>query len=263
KDKTFKQSLSSVYQLPTIKKDGGNVYVHMENFATWFSLFTNEKPNSLIKQFGQSALLDLKVNEDSKLVLNGFSVEGPSKNFVLSAFKDQTPIPFQLKQVVSNRSLMLISYGISSGAEFNERLKSMKSNAGDSLAILSKSLTVDFTKLFASFSGEIGISWLEERNETVSKVLIVNNNTKEGIAEWVKAFNVLSNKLSVDTVFHEVYSDYQIMEVPVFRFPEKLLGPLVSGFDHTYYTSSGNALYMAEDIQVLKKFLDDLNREDT
>src|SRR5690606_11986881 len=59
KDKTFKQSLSSVYQLPTIKKDGGNVYVHMENFATWFSLFTNEKPNSLIKQFGQSALLDL------------------------------------------------------------------------------------------------------------------------------------------------------------------------------------------------------------
>jgi hypothetical protein len=49
----------------------------------------------------------------------------------------------------------------------------------------------------------------------------------------------------------------------VFRFPEKILSPFVSGFDHSYYTVSGNTLLIAEDLEELKYFLEDIDREDT
>ncbi|HYF70051.1 MAG TPA: hypothetical protein VD884_18045 [Ohtaekwangia sp.] len=260
--KNFKHALSSVYQLPKLKKDGGNVYVHLQNFAKWFSLFTNEKPPYLTKQFGQSALLDVKINDDHNLVLNGFSVErSATDNFVLSVFQNQTPVPFQLKNVVPNRSLMFASYGISDGRSFYEGIKNIKSPDTDSLNTLSKSLNIDFENLFESFSGEIGVSWMENRDETFSRVILINNG--KGIDEWMKASNAIANALSIDTIFFEKYGSYEIREIPAYRFPEKLLGPFVTGFDRTFYTSSGNTMFMAEDLAILKKFLNDIDNEDT
>src|SRR5690606_21988453 len=57
--------------------------------------------------------------------------------------------------------------------------------------------------------------------------------------------------------------DYEIREIPAYRFPEKLLGPFVTGFDRTFYTSFGNTMFMAEDLAILKKFLNDIDNEDT
>ncbi len=259
---TFLKSVSSVYQLPKLKNDGGNLYIHLQNFANWFSLFTNEKPDYLVRQFGQSALLDVKVNEDKKLVLNGFSVEKSTKdNFVLSAFQNQSPIPFALKQFVPNRSLIFASYGISDGSTFFTGLKKIRQTQADSLASVAASLNLNFADMFSGFNGEVGISWAEGRKESVSKIMLINNT--KGIKSWMNTLNTLSQKLSIDTVFYEKYGEYEIREVPIYRFPEKLMAPFVHGFDRTYYTSVGNVVIMAEDFEFLKKYLDDLDKEDT
>jgi hypothetical protein len=260
--RTFRKEVSSVYQLSKLKNDGGNVYLHLQNFANWFSLFTNEKPNYLIKQFGQSALLDIKLDEEQKLVLNGFSIEkSATDNFVLSTFQDQSPIPFTLKHFVPNRSLVFASYGISDGKTFYEGLKKIRKTPSDSLTTLASSLKLNIDNVFSDFTGEIGIAWAEGRKESVSKLMFVQSS--KGINQWLKTFNSISEQLSIDTVFYEKYGDYEIRDVPVYRFPEKLLGPLVTGFDRTYYTSSGNVLILAEDFELLKKYLDDVDREDT
>jgi hypothetical protein len=249
-------------QIPKIKKDGGNLYVHLQNFSKWFSLFSKESSDDLTRQFGHSALLDIKLNEDQKLLLNGFSVErSATDNFVLSAFQDQSPIPFALKQFVPNRSLLFASYGVSDGKTFYDGIKKIRKNKIDSLAIISSNVKLDVGSIFNSFNGEIGISWAESRKETVSKILLIQNS--KGVDPWMKTFNSLSEKLSIDTVFFEKYGDYEIREVPVYRFPEKLLGPLVSGFDRTYYTSAGNVIIIAEDFEFLKKYIDDVEKEDT
>jgi hypothetical protein len=259
---TFRKSLSSVYQLKKISKDGGNLYVHLQNFASWFSLFSKESSDNVTRQFGQSAFLDVKLNEEQKLVLNGYSIErSATDNFVLSAFQDQSPVPFTLKQFVPNRSLLFASYGISNGKSFFEGLKKIRKNTTDSLTLISSSLKLDVGAIFNSFNGEIGIAWAEGRKESVSKLVLIQNS--KGVESWMKTFNALSEKLSIDTVFFEKYGDYEIREVPVYRFPEKLLGPLVSGFDKSYYTSSGNVIIIAEDFEFLKKYIDDVEKEDT
>jgi hypothetical protein len=82
-------------------------------------------------------------------------------------------------------------------------------------------------------------------------------------ANWIKTMNALSAKLSVDTIFIERFSEYEIRELPIYAFPEKILWPLVSGFKTSFYTTVGNTLLISEDIEELKKVLDDYDREET
>jgi hypothetical protein len=264
-DTNYKERLGSVYQLPRIKNDGGNVYLSLKNFSEWFSLFINEPPSPLIQYFGQSALLDVKVSNENNFVLNGFCIDSVAhSNYILSAFRNQVPVPFGLKQFVSNRALMVVSYGVSNGSNFYRDLQSFhRRNAvvRDTLAKLSKSLDVDFQQLTSSLSGEIGVCWMEAKGQQTSKILIINST--KGADAWVDAFNSMSQKLSTDTIFYEKYSEYEIRELPLFRFPEKLFWPLVSGFNTSYYTTQGNTIFIGENLDELKRYLEDIDREDT
>jgi len=264
-DKNFRSSMATVYQLPKVKSDGGNIYLNLKNFTQWFSLFTNDAPSALVQQFGHSAMLDVKVNDNNDFVLNGFSIDSASRpNYILSSFSSQTPVPFTLKQYVSNRALMFASYGISDGASFTRDLEAFtKKNTyiRDTLQQIARSLKVDVSKLRSNLSGELGVCWMESKGQTTSKILIIN--TQKGSDEWISAFNSLSQQLSIDTVFYEKYSDYEIRELPLYRFPEKIFWPLVSGFNTSYYTKLGNAVFVGEDLEELKRFLEDIDREDT
>jgi len=262
---TYKERLGSVYQLPRVRNDGGNVYVSLKNFAEWFSLFINESPSPLVQNFGQSALLDVKISNDNNFVLNGFCVDSIThSNYILSAFQNQVPVPFGLKQFISNRALMVVSYGISNGANFQKDLQSFNKGQRanrDTLAQLSKSFNIDFKGMMSNLSGEVGVAWMEAKDQRTSKVLVINS--LNGVGSWIKTFNALSEKVSIDTIFYEKYSDYEIRELPVHRFPEKIFYPLVSGFNTSYYTSAGNTIFIGEDLDELKRYLDDIDKEDT
>ena len=262
---SYRDRLGSVFQLPRVKNDGGNIYLSLRNFAEWFSLFINDPPSPLIQNFGQSALLDVKISNDQNFVLNGFCVDSITHtNYILSAFKNQVPVPFGLKQFVSNRALMVASYGISNGSAFQKDLLSAtKGNRAilDTLAQISKSLSVDLQEMVTTLSGEVGVVSLEGRGGRLSNILIINS--VNGVDTWHNTFNALSEKVSMDTVFYEKYSDYEIRELPLYRFPEKLFYPLVSGFNTSYYTRLGNTFLISENLDGLKRYLDDIDREET
>jgi hypothetical protein len=261
----FKSELGGVYQLPKIKNDGGNIYLSLRKAAEWLSLFSSDEPTALIHQFGKSALLDVKIGGTDNFVLNGFCLDSASNpNYILSSFSGQKPVPFTLKPFVSNRALMFASYGVSDGERFTRDLRSFSRQnrpLGDSLQKISETLKVDVDKLTHSISGELGVCWMESKGQTLSKVLIINSPASTG--DWITAFNTASQKLSIDTVFFERFSTYEIRELPLYRFPEKILWPLVSGFNTSYYTSVGNVILIAEDLEELKRFLEDIDREET
>ena len=262
--KNFRAELAAVDQLHTIKKDGGNIYLNLKKAAQWISLFTNDDPSLLIHQFGQSALLDVKVSDNSNFVLNGFCLDSAQNpNYILSSFSSQQPVSFNLKQFVSNRALMFASYGISNGKNFSRDLHNFNKNniaLQDSLKKISDTYHIDPEKLTSTLSGELGVCWMESKGMTLSKVLIINSSNTN---EWMTTFNTLSERLSIDTVFYERFSDYEIRELPLYRFPEKVLWPLVSGFNTSYYTQSGNSIILGDNLEELKRFLEDIDREET
>ncbi|HTF20073.1 MAG TPA: hypothetical protein VK658_18495 [Chryseolinea sp.] len=262
--RSFGEEISEAYKLPTVKRDGGNIYLNMKKATQWLSLFTNDEPSLLLRQFGESALLDVKISDKTNFVLNGFcldSAQNPS--YVLSSFSSQKPVSFNLKQYVSNRSVMVATYGISDGKSFSKDLKAFNVRmrpAADSLARIADIYKVNLADLNATITGEMGLCWLEAKGNTLSKVLILNSSNPD---QWINTFNTLSAQVSLDTVFYEKYADYEIRELPVFRLPEKLLWPLVSGFNSSYYTRLGQSIIIGDDLEQLKRFLDDIDREET
>jgi hypothetical protein len=264
-EESFKTRTSSTQYFTQIKKDGGNVYLNLKGFAQFVSLFTKEAPSQIIQKFGQSALLDVKQDEFQNFILNGFTQDSTlHTNQILSVFRNQKPITFSIKGFVSNRTILFANYGVSDGSLFFSDLKLFNEAnhfANDTLAQMEKSLRIDLQKFRNNLSGEVSVSWVEAKKQKTSKVIIINS--KNGTDQWLSTLNTLSEKLSIDTVFYEKYAAYEIRELPLFRFPEKIFSPLISGFDNTYYTFVGNMILLAEDLDELKLYLDDIDKEDT
>jgi hypothetical protein len=258
---SFKNKLGEVYQGHTVKNDAGNIFIHLKNLTQWFSLFTAEAPPDVIQEFGHAALLDSKISE-GKFILNGFCSQSADNKTFLSTFSDQQPVALNLKNIISNRAILVSSYGISDGKKFFERANEKKKNPhADSLRIIFKEFNEDPSKIYDNLTGEIATCYLEGRNESLVKVLIIQD--QKNITHWEKLFNKASETTTADTVFVDVYSNYQIHEIPLYRFPEKVFYPLVNGFDNGYYARVGSALCIAEDIQELKSFLSDIDQENT
>ena len=263
--KDFKTEIGNVYNLPTIKKDGGNIYLNLRKIAQWLGLFSPDVQSLMIHQLGKSALLDVKVSDKSNFVLNGFCLDSArNPNYILSSFSSQNPVSFNLKQFVSNRALMFASYGISDGKSFARDLKAFNNgnqSLRDTLQKISDTYKVNTSSLTTTLSGELGVCWMESKGKDLSKLLIVNSPAS--VDEWMTTFNTLSEKLSIDTVFYEKFSEYDIRELPLYRFPEKILWPLVTGFNTSYYTRAGDAIIIGDNLEELKRFLEDIDREET
>jgi hypothetical protein len=256
----FRSSISGVYQLPRVKNDGGNVYVQLSNFTRLLSLFTGQSVNPLLKNFGSAALLDSRM-ENGRMVLNGFSAQSEN-NMFLSAFSDQVPVPFSLRNLISNRAIMVSSYGVSDAERFFARAGNLSRKRNrDSLNLILKEAKVDAAPLLKQFTGEIAMCWLEGRSESFVPVLMIHDNN--GIDKWADMFYRISESNVTDSVFIDRYSNYSIYELPVYRFAEKMFDPLVEGFTISYYVKTGNAICMSEDIEELKAFLQDIEQENT
>lgn len=259
---TFRNKLGGVYQLPNIKKDAGNFYIFLPKIAEWLSVFSeNIKENKSVTNLYNASLLDIKPGENS-LVLNGFTLNLSGAPSVLSVFTEQNPTSFDIKQYVSNRTMVMMTCGISDGEKFEAGMSShpMRRFLQDTLRQLNTSLGFDLKELYKAIDNEVGICYVESQRQKLSTILLIEASQPE---IWMRELNKLSDRLSVDTVFYEPYAGYEIREVPLYKLPEKIFSPFISGFDHCYYTSLGKYVLIGENLEDLKLFLDDIDREET
>jgi hypothetical protein len=258
----FRKTNPETQRLPRITGDAGNVYIHLKHFSEWLAIFLpdNTKPFPM----GKSAVLDIK-SVNNSLVFNGFSLDSASySSYFLSIFRNQSPVSFSLKNYVPNRALTFMSYGINDGAAFSDDLKRFtavhRPHLRDTLNKISATLKFDWKDLLSQVNNEIGVCVVESpRNQGLSKIVMLETTAPQ---VWLKQLNAISEKLSADTIFYERFSDYVIREIPVYRFAEKLLWPLVQGFDHTYYSSIGNLIILGDNLEELKLVLEDIQEED-
>lgn len=263
--KGFRELSKGTPSFATIRDDAGNIHFQLRLLTEFLSVFTGPASSSLKLPLAKFTVLDARASETS-LVMNGFSVDTTSSRsqFLLSVFNHQSPVSFGLKHLISNRTVAVKSYGVTDGDAFSVELKRFGSlhnrSMTDSLVRLTASLQ-DPGKLLSTIADEFAVCSLESsRGDGVSQVLLVESSDP---AQWLNTMDNLSDRFSLDTVFHERYSDYEIREVPIFRFPEKLLWPFVTGFDQAFYTSIGNVILIGDNLESLKDFLADIEDEET
>lgn len=249
-------------QFTSIKDDAGNLYIKIQKLNELLSIFVKDLSQEDFS-LGKSALLDVKTGENS-LVLNGFSTDSVDHSrYSLSIFQHQSPVSFGLKGLIPNRAVAVKSYGISDGKSFAGDLQkfvsSKRAHLRDSLNQLSERFKLDLNNLPAQVSDEIAVCFFEA-SQNMSSVALIETTQP---AAWTKSFDKIAKQLSIDTVFYERYGQYEIREIPFYGFTEKLLWPLVRGFQHNYYTVIGKVIAIAEDAEELKQFLDDIEADDT
>lgn len=253
---TFKNHIREAAVLPTVKNDAGNIYINLKGFSDWLSVFSESQ--SVFPAIGQASVLDIKQRQGN-LTLNGFSIprtEDP--HAILSSVKEQTPVPFMLKNLVSNRSLVVTSYGISDGIELFKNIDlSKRKDIQDSIRSFS---TIDLASMFSGLGREIVTCYLESAGQSIARVLLFNTSNSQ---EWLKSFDLLSKASEQgDSIYLERYSSYEIRQIEINNLPEKLFKPLVNGFQQTYYTSIGNTILLSDRVEELRKFLEDIDKEE-
>lgn len=258
----FNKVNPEIRKLPRIDGDAGNMYVQLKNFSDWLSVFVPGLDQSFA--VGKSALLDIKSRENN-LVLNGFSLDSAAySDYLLSIFRNQSPVSFSMKNYVPNRAVTFTSFGINDNAAFAHALERFVSDhrprLRDSLNRIATGLSFEWNDLYHQISDEVGVCLVEGMDgQRQSKILMIE--TKDADL-WIKNLNAVSERFSEDTVFYEKFSHYTIRELPVRKFPEKLFWPLVQGFEHTFYTAYDNMVFMGDNLEELKFFLDDIAHED-
>jgi hypothetical protein len=248
--------------MPKMRNDAGNLYIHLGHLAEYLTVFVPEAGMDFIKTFGKAALLDVKGTNEN-LVLNGFSLDDPVAGSVLSVFGEQTPTPFSIKSLISNRTVLLSSYGVSEGGRFREQLMKSKLRSAavnDTLSRLANAHKLDLDALYSSIDDEVAIAYVEKGSKELSRIMIVE---AKDTAPWKKCFEALADAYSTDTVFFEKYAGYEIREIPIFQFPSKIFTPFVSGFDQSFYTLTNNTIIIGDGLEELKAFLADIDKEET
>lgn len=260
----FKDKISSVHRLSQENSNAGNIYLQLSNFTDWLSLFYSHD-NSLPEVLGRSTSLTVKP-EPGHIVLNGVSTDTADQSkYLLSVFHRQSPVSFNLKDLIANSTIALKSFGVSDGASFRSDLRTfVTGNAPgviDSLDLLGKTAHVDFSELYNSIQDEVGLCHIESfKRQKMSRVLIIETAKA---TTWLSAFHKLAESFSIDTIFYEKFGDHELREIPVHRFPEKLFWPLVKGFDQSFYTSLNNTILIADNLEDLKRFLTLIEEDET
>lgn len=253
--RNFGTTLSGVQQFPNVKNDAGNVYINLNGFSQWLITFLQE---GQVSNSGMASLLDVKINSNN-IILNGFSsVDGANTDQLLYYFFDQSPVSFSLKRYASLRALAVTSFGITDGRNFFDRLPISKRNAFlDSIRVIGE---IDPEELYSGLGKELAICYFEDRGDKLSKVVLLSASNA---GQWLNAFDRLAVATEKeDSLYFEQYSTYEIKEIDLMNLPQKLFKPLVNGFERTYYCQIENTILLAERVEDLRRFLDDIDREE-
>lgn len=248
-----------VIGLPTVKNDGGNIFIRTQELSNWVSIFSNDQ-NRLSIDLGYASVLDVKAAEDA-IVLSGFTgVDSVNRNSLLSLFREQSPVQFDLRRLVSNNAKTVASYGFSNSAALGKRLQTMIESGKRVQLMTSLRLTQEKLELlYGQLDQEVVVLQIESVGQTVPVVMI----ELKGTSDWVSFFDEVDSRDPSDSTRIEKFSDYLIAKAGRPEIVELLLPVIVNKLDDLHYTLVGNVLMLAEDAETIKTVLDDIDEENT
>lgn len=256
----FRSVAGNAFHVSSVRNDAGNLYINVEKLLEWLSVFASDARITNMK-LANAAMLDIKV-ANKAIVLNGFctGVSRAGKS-LLTAFEDQEPTSFTLKNLISNRTFFMVNYGFDNGASFFRNLNTLFPPPQDSVDASLRSFAVDMGEMYNAAGGNLSKAFVESRGHAYGTVGLLQT---DDIQVWLNQFDKVSRASETgDTLFFEHYADYALREIELRHFTRRVFFPLFDGFEQTYYTSVGNTLIFCDDLEELKRFLDDIGNEDT
>lgn len=260
-EQLFRNLNSTLFRLPTLKTDEGNVYFNISNVENAVKLFLRPEGSKNDISLMGSGLADLRLNEKGVL-MNGF-VEVPD-NSLLDLFVSQEPQAIDFDQLVSNNVSSVVHFGFSNTNKWfdQQRIYSKSGNKRsiDSLENELKRLSVSIESLRKSIGNQLATCYLENDGD---KVTILKLRDDVGP---VSVFDELASKVSTekrDSLYLENYAGYQIKLIDYQNLLYQLFYPLSEPSSQSYFVRIGSFLILSENVERIKSFIDDIDSENT
>ncbi|MEM7549758.1 MAG: DUF3352 domain-containing protein [Bacteroidota bacterium] len=264
----FKELNPSNSGIVNIENDEGNLCVNYKQLGFLLSTFSSPEFSSYIKELGQvatSGFLDLKIDSE-RLLITGFSFSKRVSEF-LSIFENQQASPIRIHQFVPNRTGIFFHFSISDQTLFSKKFEDYRkqnSNLQSSASRLKKEYDYDPSSAFDWIGNEFGLCVFETiTNELIPRLAVVEITD---VGEALNQLNNLSEKSSLssgDSIYLEKYGDIELRKLSIGEFPTAVFGNLFQGFEECFYSIYENNLLIANNLNILKTALTDINEDNT
>jgi len=239
-----------------------NIYINLKVFPTWLSGWMNpsvKRKMEMFTRYGDWASLDLTIRNDA-IWLNGFALEGDTLNSYLNLFKNQEPRKLQAEQYLPSTTAAYFTLGVEKPAQY---LKGLSDYLGGGESgrkrqhIIDKAVAItreDVVKVWTDLGfRELTIGYLcGVADETVRPFAMIEvKNSNQATEKLVGRPNLALKKMVGVDNQHEL----AMYSMPFEGLPEILGGSFFSAVSGKYFTSIGNVLVLADDIQTLEEVL--------
>lgn len=260
----FRDKNASLFKLPTLKSDEGNVYINVSNLNNFLALFLQPGSTKTTKEgthLNGVGLADLKVI-GTGVLLNGFLINSDAG--LLSLFNNQEPQPIDIDGLISNKVAAVAHYGISDPEQWfvdqSELIRTNKVTLADSLVQEMLRLSLSVESLRKSVGNQFANCYLGKDDNVVSILKLSED------ASRISVFDELSSKLAEqkkDSLYVENYAGYQIRLIDYKNFLSQLFYPIAPPTEQTFFVQIGQHLILSESVELIKVFVDDIDSEDT
>jgi len=259
-DQLFRTKNLSLFKLPTVQQDEGNIYINSENLVKLTALFLDKDNKIRDDMIIGGGLADLKIHENG-ILINGFVLSDDGD--VLSLFDDQTPQKIEIQSIVSNKVSSMVHFGLSDANRWFQNqqayLGERNLKVRDSLQQEMRNLSINLESIEKSIGNQLAIGYL---NKDEGSVCILK--LKEGTSTTI--YDELASKLSAsknDSVYVENYAGYEIKLIDYKNFLYQLLYPLLEKTNQSFFVRIENTILFAENVELIKSFIDDIDSENT
>ncbi|WP_143520071.1 hypothetical protein [Reichenbachiella sp. 5M10] len=245
----------------------GRLYINMQELNSFVHHFVDpiDVNGSNLKWLTDLIYLDVTV-ENSDLEFSGFSYIDTAHVNYLSSFLGVQGTGFEMKNVVPDRSSLVIHMSFDEVRDWHKGLKNYwrKHNPGQLTRIgeIENKYGFDVDKFYEFVDSEIGLFVLEsKKNLDREKIFCIKHK------DMIRAENyleLLAKDANPDTSFyHETYANRIIGEIMLDELPARMFGDLFEGFATSYYYVGRDFVFIGNTQHALEVLIDDIDAENT
>ena len=259
----FRERNSELTTLTKLTRDQGNIYLNMERAGDLINVASNQG-NDL--DLGKSGFLDLKITDDI-INLSGFTFLEDNNEY-LNLFAGLNGATFDMAEIIPNNTSWTFYFSttdpVALGNNLNAHLAKNNPEVVKVQERLLKEYEFDVKHTFTLVDEEIGLMTLESTvTGNQNELLIIE--TKD-MGEALRFFNSVAERemqSTGDTLYKELFGDYEIRKLPAKEFPYALLGDVAKGFTDCFYLQYRNYLVFSNSLQQLKNLTFSIQDEAT
>ncbi len=264
---SFEEEHRDIFGVTRLEQDQGNIFFNTAMLDQLTGMFVDPLAAdvSSLADLTHISFLDLAIHEDN-LLMTGFSLNEPVKKNYLSVFDQVSSSELTMTEVLPGNTAALIHYSYDNAQKWHQALENYWSSAGKVLLSdkpgFEQRYSVQLSDLYGFLDAEIGLIVSESINPERPDLVVAMKVSNDKAAN--EFFGAMADAtLNEEDPYQEFWADVPLRHIEIPELPQQFFGPGFSGFPSSFYCLKNGFAFLANNEQVLKQLIDQIDAEDT